>query len=265
MKNNCIFCDKVSSWEKIIENKYFFSIIDSFPVSVWHSLIIPKRHILSFEDLNDNESKNLVIFLKLLIKKLNFLDLYKYYSEKSKKSENLIEKKFLKDVLESKFIDSEINDYNLWVNNWIYAWRTIHHLHIHIIPRFDWDLQNSVWWIRNIFQNKWNYKETKKLVRDNIPFIMEKNWQNPVYHIANKEEYELYLFKKIFEELEEVYNEKNNLDSLKSELWDLLEVFYNILNFKGISLEEIENIRKSKKLTNWWFEKAIILDLAKSK
>ena len=52
--NPCIFCS-VKKHEIIYENDYAFVNYDSYPVSKFHSLIIPKRHIKNFFDLNEKE------------------------------------------------------------------------------------------------------------------------------------------------------------------------------------------------------------------
>ena len=52
--NPCIFCD-LKKQVIIYENDYAFVSYDSYPVSKFHSLIIPKRHIKNFFDLNDKE------------------------------------------------------------------------------------------------------------------------------------------------------------------------------------------------------------------
>ncbi len=52
--NPCIFC-KVDKKNIIYENDYAYVSYDSYPVSKFHSLIIPKRHISDFFDLNKDE------------------------------------------------------------------------------------------------------------------------------------------------------------------------------------------------------------------
>ncbi len=101
----------------------------------------------------------------------------------------------------------------------------------------------------------------KKIVRDKIPEIIKANWREPIFYVAWKQEYEKELFKKLLEETKEVIEERGNTEKLKEELWDVLEVFYSILKEKNISFEEIEEIRKNKKLKNWWFQEGIILEL----
>lgn len=107
--------------------------------------------------------------------------------------------------------------------------------------------------------------KNKKLVRDNIPKIIENSWVKPDYYIAGNNEYKDELFKKLLEEAKEVIEEKNNIENLKEELWDLLEVFESILKLENIEISEIVKIKEKKAKKNWWFDKKIILKINKTK
>ena len=52
--NPCLFCN-TSTKEFIFENDLAFVTFDSYPVSKYHSLIIPKRHIKDYFDLTNDE------------------------------------------------------------------------------------------------------------------------------------------------------------------------------------------------------------------
>ena len=52
--NPCIFC-KVKKEELQFENKLAYSSIDSYPVSKFHSLIVPKRHVQEYFELSAEE------------------------------------------------------------------------------------------------------------------------------------------------------------------------------------------------------------------
>lgn len=94
-----------------------------------------------------------------------------------------------------------------------------------------------------------------KLVRDDIPKIIEKNNENPVTHIADDEEYQERLRDKLIEESEE-YIESGDLE----ELADIIEVINAIKKFEDISDSELEKIRKDKNEKRGGFEKRIILE-----
>ncbi|MCK4730693.1 MAG: nucleoside triphosphate pyrophosphohydrolase [Candidatus Aenigmarchaeota archaeon] len=95
-----------------------------------------------------------------------------------------------------------------------------------------------------------------KLVRDRIPEIIRKRGVVPITHIADKNEYWEKLKAKLQEEVDEVLEDVN----VEEELADVLEVIYAICDFKGISLEELELIRKKKKDERGGFKDKIILD-----
>ena len=59
----CLFCNKKK--QKIISSsKFLFVVRDSYPVTKYHSLIIPHRHVSNFFDLNNNELNDLNKILK---------------------------------------------------------------------------------------------------------------------------------------------------------------------------------------------------------
>ena len=95
----------------------------------------------------------------------------------------------------------------------------------------------------------------KKLVRDKIPQIIKSNGEEPVTRILDDEEYLKELNIKITEEVKE-YLEDSNVE----ELADIVEVIYGILDAKKVTLEEFENIRKSKVEKRGAFKEKIFLD-----
>lgn len=98
-------------------------------------------------------------------------------------------------------------------------------------------------------------KEYKKLVRDKIPQIIKSNGEEPVTRILDDEEYLKELNIKLTEEVKE-YLEDSNVE----ELADIVEVIYGILDAKKVTLEEFENIRKSKVEKRGAFKEKIFLD-----
>ena len=93
-----------------------------------------------------------------------------------------------------------------------------------------------------------------KLVRDNIPKIIEKQGNKCSYKILNNEEYNQALNEKLKEELNE-YLENENIE----ELADLQEVINAILQFKGVDKTTFEQIREEKCLKNGSFSQRIYL------
>ena len=110
MANKCIFC-KLSNLQVEREYKNFYSIKDQYPVTKDHTLIITKRHLENYFDLNKGELDE---FNKII-----------------KKEKILLEKN-----------DSKICGFNIGINQGIVAGQTIMHCHIHLIPRRKSDTKN---------------------------------------------------------------------------------------------------------------------------
>lgn len=80
-----------------------------------------------------------------------------------------------------------------------------------------------------------------KLVRDKIPEIIKKAGKTPEYEILSQAEYIEMLEKKLDEETAEYHASKN-----VEELADILEVLFAIGKTKGVSPEQLDNIRVEK-------------------
>jgi len=124
--NPCLFCDKENQkFKLILENDFCVARWDQFPVSKGHALIIPKKHILSFFDLKDEE----VVKIFSLIQET-------------------------KDVIQKEY---NPDGFNIGINDGEAAGRTIHHLHIHLIPRYKGDVEEPRGGVRHIIPGKGFY------------------------------------------------------------------------------------------------------------
>jgi len=110
--NTCPFC--INDDKKILETKNAFVISDKYPVTKYHSLIIPKRHVKSFFDLTPEEIADCMVLIKT-----------------SKKT--LCE------------LDKTISGFNIGVNDGVDAGQTISHCHIHLIPRRKREDEEDEW------------------------------------------------------------------------------------------------------------------------
>ena len=90
-------------------------------------------------------------------------------------------------------------------------------------------------------------KEYNKLVRDNIPQIIENNGSKPTIRILNEEEYKIELEKKLYEEYQEVVGAKKSEDRIE-ELADMLEVISSLANLENKTLDDVIECSKVKKL-----------------
>ncbi|NHJ47136.1 MAG: phosphoribosyl-ATP pyrophosphohydrolase [Asgard group archaeon] len=98
-------------------------------------------------------------------------------------------------------------------------------------------------------------KTYNKLVRDNIPDIIEKSGREVDFiTITDLNEKLTLLNNKLVEEVQE-YNTTKNTE----ELVDILEVVYTILSLKDISFDTFEKLRTDKKLEKGGFDKGYFL------
>jgi len=97
-----------------------------------------------------------------------------------------------------------------------------------------------------------------KLVRDRIPEIIESNGDVCETRILNENGFQIELKKKLVEEANEVLNSPS--EKLSDELADVLEIVNTLANSNGLSLEKIEEIRKSKREKKGGFDKKVFLE-----
>ena len=122
----CFFCKVKSEKEKIIlENKLAFARYDEFPVSNGHMLFMTKRHVKDFFETTMEEKQ--AIF-------------------------ELIEEG-------KKIIDEKYNPsgYNIGMNCGKTAGQSIMHIHVHLIPRYNGDVENPRGGVRGVIPKKQNY------------------------------------------------------------------------------------------------------------
>ena len=127
--NPCLFCNVPLS-EYIFENNLAFSTFDSYPVSKYHALIIPKRHVENYFDMSEDE----VLSCNKLIKKMK----------------NKIQE-----------LDSTVDGFNIGTNSGKLAGQSIMHCHIHLIPRRKNDVDNPQGGVRGVIPSKQHYQRKK--------------------------------------------------------------------------------------------------------
>ena len=124
--NPCLFCNTKKAGV-IHENDLAYASYDTYPVSDYHCLIIPKRHIENYFELTNNE----IIACNDLIK-------------------------LVKD--ETLNHDESIKAFNIGTNIGKIAGQTIMHCHIHLIPRRLDDVENPQGGVRSVIPQKQHYK-----------------------------------------------------------------------------------------------------------
>ena len=128
LKNECPFCNMNKDY--IIEKwRYFSVILARAPYVKDHLLIVPNRHLIRLWEITSEEWESLIKVIEKWTKKL----------EKIHREVNIL----LRD----------------WVAFWI-VWKSIDHLHIHLIP--DHQVHSSIWPWRSIFSDYQLIKNTKE-------------------------------------------------------------------------------------------------------
>ena len=97
-----------------------------------------------------------------------------------------------------------------------------------------------------------------KLVRDNIPKIIEEKNETPIIRILNDAEYKEALEKKLYEEYKEVL-EANESDRVE-ELADMLEVIKSLASLENKSLDDVISLMNVKSEKRGSFKERIFLE-----
>ncbi len=100
----------------------------------------------------------------------------------------------------------------------------------------------------------------KKLVRDNIPEIIQKENKIPKTRILSNDEYKYELLKKLVEESSEALEARENKKDLIKELGDLLEVIDSAVKAFDLNKDEILTVKDKKKQARGGFDQQIFLE-----
>ena len=123
MKLGCIFCHVKGTL--LAESKLSVAVLDSFPVSRGHALIVPRRHAVTIWEMTPEE----------------YADAFMLVRE-------------VKNVLLTRF---EPQGFNVGVNCGEAAGQSVFHAHIHVIPRYTGDVPSPKGGIRNLMPGKGSY------------------------------------------------------------------------------------------------------------
>lgn len=126
---NCPFC-AIDEARVIAENRLACAILDGFPVNPGHALIIPKRHVASWFEASADE--------RLAIMEL--VDQVKALLDR----------------------DHHPDGYNLGINTGAAAGQTVMHLHVHLIPRYQGDVDDPRGGVRFVIPERGSYPDELK-------------------------------------------------------------------------------------------------------
>jgi diadenosine tetraphosphate (Ap4A) HIT family hydrolase len=122
---SCPFCTEINRDHIISESNHSLAILDRYPVSYGHTLIILKRHCPDYFNLSKSEQR----------------DLWNMVSE----------------VQERMTITFKPDGFNVGINISEAAGQTVPHVHIHLIPRYHGDTEDPRGGIRHCIRGKGYY------------------------------------------------------------------------------------------------------------
>ena len=124
--NPCLFCN-IKKTGYAYENNLAYASYDSYPVTEHHCLIIPKRHMIDYFDISEDE----LLACNDLIK-----------------------------IIKNEIIDKDhsVKGFNLGTNIGKVSGQSIFHCHFHLIPRREGDVDNPQGGVRSVIPNKQHYK-----------------------------------------------------------------------------------------------------------
>lgn len=121
----CIFCH--TGGEKlVVENSLAQAVLDTYPVSPGHTLIVPRRHAMTIWELTDEE----------------YAACFGLVRE-------------AKAILQARH---NPEGFNVGVNCGVIAGQSVMHAHIHLIPRYRGDVPDPRGGVRNIIPHKAHYQ-----------------------------------------------------------------------------------------------------------
>ena len=123
--DECFFCKSIKNNDFYLENELAIARLDDFPVNKGHLEVILKRHIKDWWGTTLEEK--IAIF-------------------------NLLEE--AKKMIDDKYSP---DGYNIGMNLGEKAGQSVMHLHVHLIPRYDGDVENPRGGVRGIIPEKQNY------------------------------------------------------------------------------------------------------------
>ena len=122
--DRCIFCNPKG--EKLVaENALAQAVLDTYPVSPGHVLVISRRHAATIWDLTDEEYAACFALVREA-----------------------------RAVLEARFTP---DGFTLGANCGVAAGQSVMHAHIHLIPRYRGDVPDPRGGVRNVIPHKAHY------------------------------------------------------------------------------------------------------------
>jgi len=143
---DCPFCKEEIKEISFLENEKFFAIYNIAPILPGHSLIIPKKHIISLFELNNNELQEFLLL--------------------GQQAAKILSKAF------------NVESFNWSIQEREYAGQTVPHLHMHVISRTKNDLPSPGDWYplleKKFYSEHIDSSERPKLTKEQLSVVISK-------------------------------------------------------------------------------------------
>lgn len=162
VENKCVFCQTEAFKERIIwENELFYALFDAYPVSPGHCLVIPKRHVVDVVAMNDAERVSIFAIIEQVLAVVRDTDLKEVYLDILKSPPSETAAWFLRQAIANPNINTPPDAMNYGINDGRAAGRTVDHLHLHLLPRYEGDVDNPLGGVRYVIPEMGNYKKPR--------------------------------------------------------------------------------------------------------
>jgi histidine triad (HIT) family protein len=125
MSRHCIFCSIISGdlpCIEVFQDKDFIAIMDKYPISRGHTLVLPKKHYVTLLQMPSTEVGRLYSLASVIAKA----------------------------VVSATGADG----FNMGQNNGTSANQIVPHVHVHLVPRFKGDSPDGRWPARTVASNE---------------------------------------------------------------------------------------------------------------
>jgi diadenosine tetraphosphate (Ap4A) HIT family hydrolase len=124
---SCVFCDRAVAGDLVAENALAVALLDAFPLSPGHCLVIPRRHEADFLALSADEQAAIWALVPAVRSHIEH--------------------------------DHRPDGYNIGINVGEAAGQTVAHAHLHVIPRYRGDVADPRGGLRLIIPARARYWE----------------------------------------------------------------------------------------------------------
>ena len=121
----CPLCAAAATRDVLASNEHAVALFDAFPVSPGHALVVSRRHVASLFDLDPAEQAATWALLSAV-----------------------------KTVIDARHSPA---GYNVGVNVGVAAGQTVGHVHVHVIPRYQGDVDDPRGGVRWVLPGRADY------------------------------------------------------------------------------------------------------------